>query len=120
MDKQSESLCFSCKRVCKGACSWSKSFKPVKGWVAQPTKVGVYRGKVTDSYLVKECPKYVRDDREEVGIYDIVKDLHVSIKTLYKSTIKELNEMAKKRGVGFHIEVLPTVDNTTEFVKVYD
>lgn len=51
----SHSICWDCKNA-TGGCSWADVLKPVEGWTAQET--------VKDddvSYLVKDCPKFVRD-----------------------------------------------------------
>lgn len=56
-------LCWSCAKAC-GGCSWSdRSFTPVDGWTAVPTKLFGYRGNdgVIDSYRVIECPLYEED-----------------------------------------------------------
>lgn len=60
----STSICWNCER-CYGRCSWSREFKPVKGWKATATTVinvigtGKYRkGKPTPSYHVQECPLF--------------------------------------------------------------
>lgn len=45
-----DTLCWSCKNYC-GGCSWSREFKPVKGWTAKETNQG---------YLVLKCPKFER------------------------------------------------------------
>lgn len=46
------SLCFSCSKACVNACCWSADLIPVKGWTAQPTRMG---------YLVIECPEFDPD-----------------------------------------------------------
>ena len=60
-----ETICWDCKNYNK--CAWSRG-EPVEGWKAKPTKTddGIR------SYLVMECPEFVRDDkyratREEIG-----------------------------------------------------
>lgn len=42
----------------KRGCSWSRSFKPVKGWDADETRL--YSDKPTQSYHVRQCPEFVR------------------------------------------------------------
>ena len=49
-------LCWECGRAC-GGCSWSSRFEPVEGWVALPVK----QAYGSDSYIVAECPMFVRD-----------------------------------------------------------
>lgn len=58
-------LCWDCINAVpeKGhGCSWSRSFKPVPGWVAKESKVyvktedGVKVG--VESYCVYECPEF--------------------------------------------------------------
>lgn len=58
-------LCWDCEKAC-GKCSWSREFKPIKGWRAIPTQIYQYttlkRGKhyrySTDSFDVYECPEF--------------------------------------------------------------
>lgn len=63
-------LCWDCEKAC-GRCSWSKSFTPVEGWVAKPTKVkgdSQCRNQLIDSFDVHECPEFeplkLKDERE--------------------------------------------------------
>lgn len=51
----SYTLCWDCKNAC-GGCRWSDSLIPVKGWKATPTY-----NKCQTSYIVKECPEFIRD-----------------------------------------------------------
>lgn len=44
--------------VMKRGCAWSRSFKPVKGWDADETRL--YSVKPTQSYHVRQCPEFVR------------------------------------------------------------
>lgn len=58
-------LCWECEKAC-GKCSWSRNFKPVKGWDAKPTQIFQYTTGVgrkrysyyTDSFDVYECPEF--------------------------------------------------------------
>lgn len=61
-----ETLCWTCKNAC-GSCSWSRSLTPVKGWEAKKIKVkgNFYTGEVLDSFIVKNCPEYIPDGKEE-------------------------------------------------------
>lgn len=51
-----QTLCWYCKNAC-GGCSWSKSFKPVKGWTATYRPVNIFK-RLADSYFVHECPEF--------------------------------------------------------------
>lgn len=57
-------LCWQCAK-CGGFCDWSRreDYKPIKGWKAvySPLRT-VICGKVTkmDSYIVLECPEFVK------------------------------------------------------------
>lgn len=58
-----QSLCWSCANAVpdkygKRGCAWSRSFKPVKGWDADETRL--YSDKPTQSYHVRQCPEFVR------------------------------------------------------------
>ena len=59
----SQTLCWSCANAVpdksgKRGCAWSRSFKPVKGWDADETRL--YSDKPTQSYHVRQCPEFVR------------------------------------------------------------
>ena len=51
---KNEQLCWRCKKACKG-CSWSRDFKPVKGWTALPSK------NYPDGYRIISCPEFESD-----------------------------------------------------------
>ena len=50
-------LCWDCRNSTEKECEWSRDFQPVEGWEA--TKRITKSGETT--YLVKECPKFIRD-----------------------------------------------------------
>ena len=50
-----QTLCWSCQNATNGGCSWSRSFTPVEGWVANK---GI-------GYNVKSCPEYIQDEPVE-------------------------------------------------------
>ncbi len=52
-----ESLCWKCNNTC-GGCSWSKSFTPVKGWVASKRIFKYEDGRNIESFCVSSCPKF--------------------------------------------------------------
>lgn len=55
-----QSLCCVCANACgKTACSWAKEFKPVEGWVAEPTVLSPNQPYSENSYDVIFCPKFV-------------------------------------------------------------
>ena len=62
-------LCWDCEKA-GGGCSWSKSFTPVEGWTAIPTKVRSDSLSIRhiDSFDVYECPEFeplkLTDERE--------------------------------------------------------
>ena len=52
------SLCWDCKNAVSGCC-WAKENKPVDGWKAKFIKA--QNSKPYDTYLVINCPEFVRD-----------------------------------------------------------
>lgn len=56
-----ETLCWSCKRVGTGTCSWDKRLKPVDGWKAKQRPYPGKKGKNDKTYHVISCPRYVND-----------------------------------------------------------
>ena len=70
MQYKRETLCWSCQRAVKG-CSWSKSFVPIKGWVAEPNILKPVSNKycekkIIKSYCVISCPLYLKDEPREI------------------------------------------------------
>lgn len=57
-DKE-RTICWECEKTC-GGCSWSERFEPVEGWEAVKTVDSTG----DESYLVRKCPEFVREDRE--------------------------------------------------------
>jgi hypothetical protein len=61
MKKEQHTLCWGCANAC-GNCAWSRSFQPVPGWEAKPTKINNnalrYDGRYTPSFLVISCPEF--------------------------------------------------------------
>lgn len=60
------SLCWKCRRSGK-SCSWMRSFIPVAGWKAVRYDYKCYisgnRLVIKDSYIVAECPLFLREKR---------------------------------------------------------
>lgn len=57
-----DTLCWCCKRSTERTCSWSEKFIPVEGWNAEERILhyGVRNQQETTSYIVKECPLFIR------------------------------------------------------------
>lgn len=55
--RKKETLCWDCVNAVK-KCPWSRSFKPVPGWDAIPTKIKMECARLSDSYMVKDCPMF--------------------------------------------------------------
>ena len=59
-------ICFECKNAVPSAkrgtgCPWSRSFKPVPGWTAEPVRIDRHNGKGgVDSYNITACPMFER------------------------------------------------------------
>lgn len=60
-----ETLCITCAKACKGACSWSERLEPVDEWVAVKNRQG---------YRVVSCPEYVSDEEGSGRLTDIDRD----------------------------------------------
>lgn len=54
-----EQPCWTCAKA-YGGCSWSRSFVPVEGWEAKPSKTHA------DGYRIVRCPEYESDLDEYV------------------------------------------------------
>lgn len=55
--KAHATICWECAKAC-GGCSWSEYavYEPVPGWKALPGKI-----QEIDTWVVLECPEFVRD-----------------------------------------------------------
>ena len=56
MGQGQSTLCWDCARA-TGGCPWSDRLRPVKGWTAIPTR----KNTMLASYIVIECPGFIRD-----------------------------------------------------------
>lgn len=56
--EENEQLCWRCKNACCG-CNWSKYFKPVEGWVAEPVIIKDSTGDFW-SFKIKKCPEFIK------------------------------------------------------------
>lgn len=82
------SLCWDCKNCTKPSiCSWARDFTPVKGWLAEPTRLG--GAYPMDSYLVKDCPLFSRGSFKGGSVEDLFgAKQHASI------TLQEVHPLA--------------------------
>ncbi len=53
-------LCWDCAKAV-GKCSWSKRFRPVKGWEIIPTHKITSDGRGYKSCIVIKCPEFEQD-----------------------------------------------------------
>ena len=61
---QGETLCWRCKHSAgKNMCSWARFFVPVEGWDAQPTMLASSQGRMRDSFHVRKCPQFEKEER---------------------------------------------------------
>lgn len=52
-----ETLCWRCRLVGTGKCSWDRELKPVDGWEAEETKIwNSIKRNYWKSYRVIKCP----------------------------------------------------------------
>jgi len=58
-EQKTQTLCWDCAKA-TGGCSWSYNCTPVDRWKAIPKKKKASDG-YYDSYVVIECPEFVRD-----------------------------------------------------------
>ena len=52
-----QTLCWDCRNATEKDCEWARYFKPVPGWEAEKTKMKTGEA----SYIVYDCPRFVRD-----------------------------------------------------------
>ena len=51
--------CWTCQKAC-GGCSWSRSFKPIPGWIAEKTFIPS-NDRHAESYKIISCPEYIKE-----------------------------------------------------------
>ena len=103
--KSKPTICWNCANAC-GGCCWSKSFKPVDGWTATPTKVYQVKDCYIDSYVVYKCPQFKKQRSwivSEMSIYELAELLECSLRTVYRLTNAEIVQMCKQKGVILEI-----------------
>jgi hypothetical protein len=95
--EKSKTICWNCKN-CGNIleCSWSSDFKPVEGWTATPTKINMGEYGVTDSFCVHACPKFVRDDRFEIGAEELAQMLNMNCNKFLYNIRKKYQIIEKK------------------------
>lgn len=67
-------LCWNCQRsipIHGVSCSWSAGFIPIQGWNAERRDLYISGSKsnterTVESYLVKECPEFLAENRREI------------------------------------------------------
>ena len=95
--KFSESICWDCANACT-YCTWSEKFKPVKGWIAIPTKLNT-NGIAYSSYNVKQCPNFLPDRPHKHGYKlttnRIAKLLNTSTRNIFRWNVDTLNKKLK-------------------------
>ena len=91
MENKKHTLCWLCKNA-GGGCSWSKTFKPVKGWVAEPTVLNISKDQVVDSFIVESCPKFIRKFKRHKTVEQKAAELGISVRTFYRK-YKILNKV---------------------------
>ena len=95
---QKPTICWKCKNAVPGeryGCEWSRCFEPVPGWDAEETWLrGYTQGRYTDwtlqSFHVKSCPKFIKDDEKGTDTWDGVPEARP--KSTDKPTGKEIHE----------------------------
>lgn len=86
----SKQICWNCKNAC-GGCSWSREFKPVKGWTATPTNI-IGNNYIIPSYSITACPKYIPENKNFKVKIDkqIAEELGISLRHYYRKKRKGL------------------------------
>lgn len=75
-----DTLCAFCGNACNSGCSWSESFTPVEGWIAQENKRG---------YFVFDCPKFVHDKRIRKNAQELDNDGCIALMNAIISTMRQ-------------------------------
>lgn len=60
-------ICWTCEKA-GGLCSWSREFKPVPGWDAEPDTMKPLNGngrRVIETYKIYDCPEYEEAEHEK-------------------------------------------------------
>ena len=117
-----DTLCWTCANATGGGvpCEWVQSGRPVEGWTAKPTTINQditgYARRITNSFLIKKCPKYIPDGSKPAPIdrsdkngkkYVTYADMSIILKCSI-STIQHLPSdeiIARLKGHGINVAV---------------
>lgn len=90
-------LCFRCDKAC-GGCSWSKSFAPIPGWTAEPSRICVGIDNFVETWHITDCPEFVgKPPKEKLEKDDINIPLIEAMVRLTRSEMKlSFAKMAEK------------------------
>ena len=81
-------LCWYCGKSCRGGCSWSKEFKPVKDWEAI---------KKDGSYCVILCPEFERNSYG-FGLYRTAEEYIDHLERVNAHRAKEIRRLKNTLG----------------------
>lgn len=119
------SLCLDCANACCG-CSWSRSFVPVSGWVAEPQKINNRYGNTVvqlDSFRVISCPCFKHDRPHKLG-YKVTKQILSklvggSIRSVSYDKLFQLNKRIRQLDKNLVVNYLrePTEDNGNYYIN---
>lgn len=102
--KAQETLCWGCRNCTR--CSWADGI-PVKGWEATPTVVHDCDGEYK-SYIVRKCPLFEPDAKQEVTVRDMAAILKCSNTTIFRilrGTRGEMRLRVKLKGKGYKLYI---------------
>jgi hypothetical protein len=94
-----ETLCWDCKKAI-GGCTWADKSKPVDGWDAEKTIVRNESYGDMESYCVKSCPEFERDEKRIVLVKEVIEMLGWDKRgrKYQNSTIKEIEKTLAEKG----------------------
>ena len=102
---KNNSICWDCANACCN-CSWSQSFTPVDGWKATPTRIKQSEGVFIESYIVHECPCFVKDivrQLKQISTKQLALKLDLPCNTVSKMKNQDLIDLCLEHGIELSI-----------------
>lgn len=105
-------ICWKCKNAVPTAtcgCSWSRSFVPVDGWIAEKHNVKQSNGRdgVYDTYRVIRCPEFQKDDcgtadmcKSDEGCVRLVENILRGQMDRYRAALERYSRTGDKKDLA--------------------
>ena len=70
-------LCETCDIEVFKKCEWPHGMKPVEGWKAKKVNLENSEGKIYETYIIEECPNYVKEAERPKRVERVYQEVFV-------------------------------------------